>query len=108
MCKSNIRTDGFIGPNTCGITPDVVELSCSIKFYGKIPPQVTWKKTGENLAPHGNMTSITSENNLTNVLKLAADLSLDNSSYSCQIAQFNGQQSLCEYGVISVIGKSKI
>lgn len=104
-----MRRDGFIGPNSCGIAPDVVELSCIVKFHGEIQPEMMWNKTGENHTPPGKITRIDSENNyLTYMLKLEADLTLDNSSYSCQIAQSSGNQFQCESGVISIISKSKI
>lgn len=41
VCRVNMHSDGFVGPNTCNIEPENMIFTCAVSFNGK-EPQLTW------------------------------------------------------------------
>src|SRR5688572_30817759 len=95
ICQSNIELDEVIGQNTCNIEPDEVELECSVTYHGNIPPQMEWKKVGENSSTQLEVSVVTSRNHFVSTLKLKGDIALNNSSYVCETKRTTQEPIKC-------------
>lgn len=118
-CQSNIQPDGVIGQNIFNIPQDEVQLICNVTYHGNIPPEMMWKKVGDNISIKDNVTSIaTSNNRFIQTLKLKGDISLHKSSYVCQTKRSTQDQLykctselikvLCKYRILSSLESVKI
>ena len=105
-CNSNIQPDGVIGQNIFNIPPDEVQLSCSVIYYGKMLPQLEWRKVGDDSSVLNGLTSVvTSINLITSILTLKGDISLDKSSYVCQTTMSTQNQYNCTSEIVKVLCK---
>lgn len=107
ICESNMNTEGVIGQNKCNMQPDKVKLSCSGSYHGTMHPQVEWKKVGDDRAIADGLSNATSYGsyNYTKSLELTGDLSLDNSSYICQITGTTSEPYQCTIDILKVLCK---
>ena len=44
ICSTNATSIGFIGTNKCNIKPDMMNISCSVRYIGNIAPDLRWFK----------------------------------------------------------------
>src|SRR6218665_3647431 len=105
-CRSNLKPDGVIIPNDCNIDPDEVQLSCSVIYYGKNPPQLVWKKVPEDGNSVSNTECQTINNRIACNTSITGDRKMNGSSYVCQTTgspQLN--VSLCRIPVKNLICK---
>jgi len=81
---SNMKPDGVVITNDCNIDPDEVQLSCSVTFYGKNPPQLEWKKVPEGGNRVVNTECQTINNRITCNTSVIGDRDMNRSSFVCQ------------------------
>src|SRR6218665_2309852 len=105
VCRSNKELDEVVGQNTCGIEPDIVELECSVKYRGNIPPQMEWSKIGQNISTPFPVSVVTSNNRFVSTLKLIGDIALSNSSYVCGTKRTSVATYNCTSEVIKIFCK---
>lgn len=75
--------DEFVGPNDCNIPPDDIQLSCSVRYFGKEPPELEWRESGENeTLPSICVTEYGSQTTCNVTLK--PNLDFHGSSFICQ------------------------
>lgn|SRR6218665_52246 len=104
VCQSNTQPDGVIGQNIFNIPLDEIQLTCIVTYHGNIPPQMEWKKVGDNVPIKDYVTSnVTSSDRLTHTLKLKGDFSLDKSSYICHTTRSTYNQHNCSSEIIKVL-----
>ena len=107
-CRSNIHEDGLMGQNIFNIPPDEVHLTCNVTYYGNVPPQMEWRKVGDDRIIENSSTSTStyiSTNRITYTLKLKGDISLENSSYVCQTTMSAQHQYKCTSEKLKVLCK---
>lgn len=103
-CQSNIKPDGVIGQNKFNITPDEVQLTCTVTYHGNIPPALEWKKIGDcNATDDSAASPVIYDNRLIYNLNLKGHSSLDNSSYVCQTKKSTQNQYKCISKKIKVL-----
>jgi hypothetical protein len=102
VCKSNMRSNGVIGPNSCGIEPEEVELSCSIKYHGNSLPVLQWRVSGVNQCiPDGRFKVTPINNEVIYSLTIKGSLDLRNSSFICQTTRTSQKHYSCSSDAIS-------
>ena len=45
-CSSSVQSEPPIAENTCGVAPDIVSLSCSVRYSGVVAPVLKWMDIG--------------------------------------------------------------
>jgi len=47
-CTHNMSEDGSIGADICqlGLQPDYINMTCSVRFRGNVPPSLLWSHGG--------------------------------------------------------------
>ena len=84
-CSSNVSKDGAVGENTCDIEPDVVEMTCSVKYQGNSSPSLAWRDEGTKSAIQSGVSS-TSEPTRSNItLVMKANSTLNQRSFYCEV-----------------------
>ena len=46
-CKPNIDLSQVLVSNDCGIEPDLIDITCSLAYYGNIPPVLEWRHSND-------------------------------------------------------------
>ena len=83
-CKSNIQSEGIIGPNSCDIQPDVVQLSCRATYHGNSYPILQWERGETNESIADGLFDVTSINNeVTYKLTMNNTLDLNYALFIC-------------------------
>src|SRR5688572_27289069 len=101
-----MHSDGVIGPNSCGIEPEEVKLSCSIKYKGNIAPILQWKASGDNQSITDGRVNITSSNNeVTYTLTMESSLTPNNSSFVCQTTRTSDKPYSCSSVAVNILCK---
>ena len=103
ICRSNKALDEVIGQNSCNIEPDIVELECSVEYHGNTPPQLEWKKIGDNSSTPLRVSVVTSRNHFVSTLKVNGDIALNNSSYVCEARRTTHAPYKCLSEVINIL-----
>lgn len=106
-CSSNIHPDGVIGPNSCGLEPETLELSCKVLFHGNQPPVLIWKISGEDTPVTKGVTNGTLQRSVAYNLTITANLNIDGSNFVCQTFRSRTNQHSCTTDTIKVMCKSR-
>src|SRR6218665_4182758 len=92
-CESNIRPDGFIGPNSCDLPTEQVQLSCGVDYHGNIHPALTWTMNGQNT---GSMALCNnSDTSVACSITLDAEINMDGARFVCQTTRAAKDQYSC-------------
>ena len=84
-CSSNVSKDGAVGENTCNIEPDVVEMTCSVKYRGNSSPSLAWRDEGTKSVIQSGVSS-TSEPTRSNItLVMKASSTLNQHTFYCVV-----------------------
>src|SRR6218665_3635501 len=105
ICRSNKELGEVIGQNGCNIEPDDVELECIVAYRGNIPPQMEWRKVGENSSEPLVASKVTSGNHFVSALKLKGDIALNNSSFVCETRRTTQEPNKCTSQVMKIVCK---
>src|SRR6218665_4091862 len=101
-----MKPDGLIGPNSCGIEPEELHLSCSIAYTGNISPRLEWKAARWNGPVKGNSTEETTNGIYRYNVTMKSDLDMDGSSYVCQTTRAMGTKyKVCTSDVVKILCK---
>ena len=89
-CHTNMSTIGYIGANRCNIEPDIMNISCSVRYSGNIPPVLRWRKENSSRLNvlESEVTRMTSNDfALASLLKSAGTEigTASESSYTCYV-----------------------
>lgn len=80
-----------------------MELECSVEYHGNIPPQLEWKKVGDNSSTPLEGSVVTSKNHFVSTVKLKGDITLNNSSYVCATHRTTQEPHKCLSEVINIL-----
>lgn len=106
-CQTNIHTDGFIGPNSCGLQTERIHLSCSINFKGNIPPHLQWTRVKHDGSVAIN-ESLSSSCNVTEGRVICSyteesDIAIDGSHFVCQTNASKRPQYTCTTNAVKIL-----
>lgn len=95
-CSSDAQVSGVVGPNDCGLRPDVVQLSCRVRFKGEVAPKLKWTvRNGDpsDVISGGDSLCWTSANEHFCNMTLSVDrLQLSETSFICETSRLVGQR----------------
>lgn len=104
VCRSNMKPEGIVGPNSCGLQPEDLQLSCLVLYHGNHPPIIIWKKVGtESPISAGTFRNV-SDKRVIYYLKMEVNSGMDGSSYQCQTTRSATAQYACTSEIVKVIG----
>jgi len=89
-CVDNLNVDGVLTQRiiqTCGLNlqPDIINLTCSNSFRGKISPNLVWKKIETQELPIQKPKTQTVNNRVSSSLIMQANEQLSGQKFSCNI-----------------------
>src|SRR6218665_1945158 len=93
-CESNIRPDGFIGPNSCDLPTDKVQLSCGVDYHGNIHPALTWTRNGQNIRSMA-LCNNSNDTRVTCSVTLDAEINMNGATFLCQTTRAAQDQYSC-------------
>jgi len=87
VCTNNIDSRGLFSGDMCepSLQPDIVNLTCSIKFTGNIPPQLNWTRDGTEDVLNASTISILNNSKLSSSIIVQAAPRLNGSKFICKI-----------------------
>lgn len=95
-CETNINPDGFIGPNSCGLQADKIQLSCGVNYHGNIHPALDWTNDGQNSGVSGSKPLCNnSDTRVTCSMAMDAEINMDGSTFVCQTTRASQDQYRC-------------
>src|SRR5688572_22690505 len=98
-----MQSDGVIGPNSCGIEPDEIQLSCSSKYHGDTPLILQWRAHGNNQSStEGQFTVTTNNNEVIFKLRMKSTLDLNNASFICETTRSAKRNYSCSSDAIKI------
>lgn len=104
VCQSNIKANGMVGPNSCGLEPEELLLSCLVLYHGSQPPIMIWKTAGTE-SPITKWTfQNVSDDRVIYYLKMGVNSRMDGLSYRCQTTRSASAQYYCTSETVKVIG----
>ncbi len=103
VCQSNIKPQGFIGPNICGFEPDTLHLTCSVQYHGNQPPMMQWKEVGsDKVIVEGATRNASVDRVFYYVKKMEVNSRMDGLSYQCVTTRSTTSQYGCTTDIVSV------
>lgn len=107
ICQSSKMTNTVIGPNSCGIEPDNLVLTCTVQYHGNEVPILEWRNLVSNDTISKGITRGSNDTYVTLSLTMTVDNSIDDTSYLCQTIISTPDPYSCQIGPIVVQGKCK-
>ena len=117
-CNTNMSAIGYIGANRCDIEPDIMNISCSVRYSGNIPPVLQWRNefSSRPMVLESQVARMTSNDfALASLLKSADTERASESSYTCYAdstfaivspeRKLKQQSYSCKSGPLRIIGK---
>ena len=85
-CGSNIASGEAVGENNCGLESEDIELKCSVKYLGNVPPIMEFKNTDNNDVITAGVRNFTlSGSEMVYTLTLKSSIDVDTSKFSCAV-----------------------
>src|SRR6218665_1412951 len=100
-----MKPDGLLGPNSCNIKPDELQMSCNVSYHGNIPPLIQWREVQSAQHIERGVSCNQTDNQVTCKFSVNASLDLHGSSYICETATSAATRYNCSSGVINVMRK---
>lgn len=106
VCEPHLDTHEIIGPNTCGIEPNHLILSCTVKYKGNEAPIMTWLRVGDKTTISDGVThEIMDNNRVVYNLTIKGNSNVkDGDSYFCNTTRSVTESVGCDSGKIKVKG----
>jgi len=104
VCQSNIKPQGLVVPNICGIEPDALHLTCAVQYHGNQPPLLQWREVQSGKAIVEGVTHNASSDRAIYYLTMEVNSRTHGSSYQCVTTRSTTSQYGCTSDVVSVKG----
>ena len=81
QCSSDIRTDGVLADNICGMKPDVVQMFCQTSFRGNQPPTISWSS---GTSPGHEIHTFSTDGSVISTLTVQASNNVNWEDFVCR------------------------
>ena len=98
-----MKPDGLLGPNSCNIDPEGLQMSCNVAYHGNIKPMLQWREIRSIDYIEKGLYCWWTGFNVTCDVALKASFDLHGSSYVCETTRHS-----CSSGVVRVIRKEQV
>lgn len=106
ICHTTIESDGLLlGPNSCNMEPDELQVSCNVSYNGDSTPIIQWRAITSADPITRGVSCRQTDNTVTCNLALEASFALHGTSYVCETTTPETTRHNCTSGVISLISK---
>lgn len=109
VCVTNISPSGLIGYNTCNVVQETVELTCSVKFSGNVPPDLQFSIVKNNRSFPIDATSsqcqVSSDSRVSCKYTTKTDLEAEGMSFICQSNRSRSAQYQCSTTEVRILCK---
>jgi len=85
-CTHNMSVDGVVGGDICelGLQPDLINITCSVRFSGNIPPTLSWSHNSpRDIIYHSVADNVVPNSRVTSIIVIQANNDMNGSRFSC-------------------------